>query len=431
MKQDGRKKDARWHRLDNTANLFPVITSKRFSNVYRLSINLSAPVKGEILQQAVEDVLPWFAALRVRMRRGLFWRYLEFNPATPMVQEEDDFPCRYIDPAQNNQYLFKVSYYDTRVNLEVFHAITDGTGGMQFLQAVCCRYLLLAHPDAFRPEDKERHWFAEHGEDTEDSYVSNYVPTKKSTFREGRGYKLKGERDYVDSLGVIHIYTPVPELLAACRKRGVSITQYITACIGWAVYTEQLKKQPPKHPVNILLPVNLRNMFPSNTTLNFFSNVYIRLDYKQEELTFEKLLEEVKHQFEEKVTREAMMEKISYTVGSGYSVPIRIVPLPIKNIALRVLFEASVKTSSLSFSSLGKVSFPEVFSPYITGCHVLLSTAPREPLKCTAASYGDTFTISFTSLLHSTAIQRAVVRQLTAEGLEVAIETNGVNNENL
>ena len=36
--------------------------------------------------------------------------------------------------------------------LETFHVLTDGTGAMQFLKAVCYRYCQLAHPDAFTPE---------------------------------------------------------------------------------------------------------------------------------------------------------------------------------------------------------------------------------------------------------------------------------------
>ena len=80
----------RWHRLDNTANLFPVITSRRFSNVYRLSLTLAEPVIPELLQQALERVLPWFAAFRVRLRRGVFWHYLEQNNQTQLVTEEDD-----------------------------------------------------------------------------------------------------------------------------------------------------------------------------------------------------------------------------------------------------------------------------------------------------------------------------------------------------
>ena len=34
-----------------------------------------------------------------------------------------------------------------RQHLETFHVLTDGTGAMQFLKAVCYRYCQLAHPE--------------------------------------------------------------------------------------------------------------------------------------------------------------------------------------------------------------------------------------------------------------------------------------------
>lgn len=422
----------RWHKLDNNANLFPVITSRKFSNVYRLSLMLEEEIVPELLQRALETVLPWFAAFRVQLRHGLFWHYLEANPGMPTVQKEDDYPVRYIDPKQNNQFLFKVTYFENRVNLEVFHVISDGTGGFEFLKAMVCQYLMLAHPSAFTEEQKQHHWFAGHAADTEDSYVANYVPTRKASYQEGRAYRLKGERNLFDSLSVVHAHIALPGLLELCHEKQVSISQYLVACIGWAVYTQQLKSRPPRHPVNIFIPVNLRNLFESTTTLNFFSNIYISLDYKGgEPFGFDDLLAEVKKQFEEKVTRQSMLERISYTVGSGNNLFLRMVPLPIKNAALRAVYEMSAKSSTLGFSNLGRITMPEPFAPFVTSAAIMLSTAPREPMKCTAGSYGKDLVFTVTSMLRSVSLQRAIIRRFAQDGLDVTIESNGVDYESL
>ncbi|MDL2327806.1 hypothetical protein LJC64_04045 [Ruminococcaceae bacterium OttesenSCG-928-A11] len=431
MAEHSKRGQGRWHRLDNTANLFPVITSKRGSNVYRMTIDLTEPVAPELLQQALEKTLPWFDAFRVRMRHGLFWFYLDANENRPLVREEEDYPCQTINPDQNDEFLFKVTYYAHKINLEVYHVLSDGAGALQFFQALCCQYLMLAHPAAFSPEDKQRHWFAEHAANTEDGYVENYTPTKKTTFKMGRGYRLRGERDVLGKLSVIHAHIPIKEILAFCRAREVSLSQYLTAVIGWAVYTQQLKQKPPSHPVNIFLPVNLRSLFESNTTLNFFSNVYISLKYDQQPMTFDTLLAEVKRQFEEKISRQSMLEKISYTVGSGYSLLVRAVPLPLKNFALRLIYEQSAKSSTLGFSNVGIVKFPAPFEDYVRGAAVLLSTTQREPFKCAAFSCKGFLTLTFTSTLKSVGLQRAAIRQLAADGLPVTIESNGVDYASL
>lgn len=41
MKSRVQKKETRWEKLDNTANLFPVIANETMTNVYRIAVILS------------------------------------------------------------------------------------------------------------------------------------------------------------------------------------------------------------------------------------------------------------------------------------------------------------------------------------------------------------------------------------------------------
>ena len=79
-----------WDRLDNTAHLFPVIAGEDMTNVYRIFVCLNETVEKDILQQALQIVLPKFDGFNVRLRQGVFWYYFEENgkPA-PMVRAEN------------------------------------------------------------------------------------------------------------------------------------------------------------------------------------------------------------------------------------------------------------------------------------------------------------------------------------------------------
>lgn len=57
------------------------------------------------------------------------------------------FPCRFIRQNKNRNYLFRVTYYKSRINLEVFHVLTDGMGGINFLRELTYQYLRLVHPN--------------------------------------------------------------------------------------------------------------------------------------------------------------------------------------------------------------------------------------------------------------------------------------------
>ena len=142
-------REIRWDRLDNTAHLFPVIAGENMSNVYRISVTLTELVQPDILQQALNIVLPKMDGFNLRLRMGVFWYYFEENgKSAPRVREESNFPCRYIQQNQNHSYMFRVTYYKYRINLEVFHVLTDGMGGINFLKELTYQYLRLAHPEA-------------------------------------------------------------------------------------------------------------------------------------------------------------------------------------------------------------------------------------------------------------------------------------------
>ena len=146
-------RQVRWDKLDNTAHLFPSIAGESMTNVYRISVTLKEEVQVEFLQQALDMILPKFDGFNLRMRTGVFWYYFEENgKKAPKVTEEAMFPCRFIRQNKNRNYLFRVTYYKSRINLEVFHVLTDGMGGINFLRELTYQYLRLVHPELAEKE---------------------------------------------------------------------------------------------------------------------------------------------------------------------------------------------------------------------------------------------------------------------------------------
>ena len=90
-----------WRRLDNTGKIFPLIANENLSNVFRITAILKEEVRPELLQRALEDVLPHFEGFQVKLKRGFFWYYFESNKRTPLIERESGYPCRYIDPKSN------------------------------------------------------------------------------------------------------------------------------------------------------------------------------------------------------------------------------------------------------------------------------------------------------------------------------------------
>ena len=195
------------------------------SQVFRVSVTLKEPIKPEVLQQALEDILPHIRNFRVRLRRGIFWYYFEENKRVPQVQRESTYPCRYIDPHGNRKFLFRVTYYERRINLEVFHALTDGLGAVNMLKDLTSRYLQLIRGEdgIWREEDDkspESQVFT-----VEDSYLENYRDIPRRKYSSRPAYRLEGNYLPLGTGQVLHGYVQVEELKDVCHRHGVSITK--------------------------------------------------------------------------------------------------------------------------------------------------------------------------------------------------------------
>lgn len=419
-------REPHWERLDNTAHLFPVIASEQMSNVYRMSVTLHEPVEPEYLQQALDTVLPKFDGFRLRMRHGVFWHYLEENtkPA-PKVREENEFPCRFIRPNRNNSYLFRVTYYKYRINLEVFHALADGMGGLNFLRELTYQYLRLAHPGL---SDMTGEGLS--GGTTlnrEDSFLKNFKRSSPKKYATKKAYLMKGEKLNPGEMGVMHAYMNIPELKKVCRGYGVTINEYLVAAYIWSIYTEYLHGMPSSAPIRIAVPVNLRPYFTSITTKNFFVMISAEFRPQKDSYTFEEVVSVVRESLRSQLTPEHLERVFSYNVSRQKSPFLKVLPLPLKHIGMRLVFNRSALANTSTVSNVGQITVDEAYRPYIDMFHVFMAISKGQYAKGTVCSYGDTLVFSFSYSLRDVSLQRGFVRALANDGLHVEIESNGVH----
>ena len=144
-----------WRKLDNAAKLFPATSNKKDTRVFRFYCIMKEDVREEILQQAVEKALEKYPLFLSVMRKGLFWHYLEKSNLKPVVTEEFKEPCSNLYVRDKKSLLFEVTYYKRRINFEVFHVLTDGTGATCFLKEIVKHYIVLAYGEADISLDKE------------------------------------------------------------------------------------------------------------------------------------------------------------------------------------------------------------------------------------------------------------------------------------
>jgi hypothetical protein len=307
--------------------------------------------------------------------------------------------------------------------------LTDGMGAITFLKELTYQYLRLVHPELQnRVEAKPSR---ECSLNIEDSYLKYYKKSDAKGYKTKKAYILKGKFMPPTVMGVIHGYIDLPSLKLASKAKNVSINQYLIATLIWSIYTEYLNRQITKEPICINTPINLRKLFESTTTKNFFAVLLAEFEADREDYTFDEILEKVTDSLKNQMTKEHLESLISYNVSNEKMFVIRAVPLFIKNIAIKSIYNNSAKSFTTTVTNLGSIGVLEEFASFVDKFHAILSVSKKQNLKCSVCSYGDELVFTFASVLADANLQKAFFRNLTAQGIKVTIESNGVYNEEM
>ncbi len=410
---------SKWRKLDNAALAFPLVTGKNDTRVFRFYCQLKETVDGEILQRALDQTMEKYPLFQAVLRKGLFWFYLERRDIHATVKQEKRPPCSSLYIPDKKSLLFQVSYHNNRMNFEVFHGLTDGTGAMNFLEELVQNYLILAHPETELPrvEHEEEITPGDQEEDSFSQYYSSEIPRNKE--KKPAAVKLKGEKLVHSDMDITEVILNVKETLAKARSYGVSITILLTAMLLCSIQ-EEIPRNRQKKPVTLMIPVNLRNYFPSQSMGNFFG--WIEVGYVfEEDTSFEEVLASVKQQFQEQLQKDRIAMNMNGYVRIEKNPFVRAVPLEIKKFFLMAGANLGSRSITAVYSNIGIIRLPEEYKEYIERFGIFAST---DSLQLCSCSYGNQLVLGFTSKIPDDSIQRNFMKMLKKEEISYKEEKN-------
>ena len=411
------QKRAYWRSLDNAVKLFSAASSPKDTRVFRFYCELKEEVKEEILQEALNQTIQKYPVFLSVMRKGLFWHYLEKSELRPVVREEYKEPCSSLYVRDKKTLLFEVTYYKKRINFEVFHALTDGTGATEFLRELVKNYLYLIHEEDLEPVELSNQYLTV--KDQEDDSFSRYYdpdfPRKKK--KKIRAVQIKKGGKGYEELQINEASMSVKELLGIAREKKVSMSVLLTAAFICAIH-EEMSRMQEKKPVILMVPVNLRKIFPSDSMLNFFGYIEPGYQFGGGKDSFEDVLEAVKLYFQENLSKEHMAGRMNELIAIEKHKILKWAPLELKNRCIRAGAKMAEQEVTAVLSNMSVVKMPEDYAQYIEKFGVYTSTNRTELCIC---SFQDTLSLGFTSRYDSTNIQRNFYRILKELGASVKV----------
>ncbi|MEA4911800.1 MAG: hypothetical protein VB092_04180 [Oscillospiraceae bacterium] len=422
------RNDPKWYKLDNAAKIYPAARSRSWAAMFRVSATLTEPVDPDCLAQALRRTAARFPGFSLRLRPGLFWYYLEKVDDIPPVEQDVANPCASIRLRENGGLMYRVRYHDNRVALEVFHVLTDGTGGMTFLRTLVAEYLTLRYgadiPRSAGILDCTKPPAA--GE-LEDSFAK-YARSETLKRGEAAAYRPRGTSIDRNLISIVTGILPAGAVRAKAKACGVSVTEYLTSALIMAVYDveqNEISARRRRMPVKVCVPVNLRKFYGSSTLRNFSSFVNPGIDPRFGRYTFAEVLRQVKSFMGLETSEKMMNARMSTNVVTERNAFLRATPLFLKNPTMRLAFRLNGdRTSSTTISNLGSVALPPAMAQYVTRLDFMLGTLKYNPVACAVVSYNDTMCINFTRAITEAGIERGFFTFLVKQGIPVKIESN-------
>lgn len=461
----------KWVRLDNASNIFLAAKNNVDTKVFRLSAELKGDVNPRHLQRALDRVYEQYALYHSVLRRGIFWYYLEESELRPVIRPETTSPCATIYHFDRKELLFRVLYHKNRVHLEVFHALSDGTGALWFFEDLISEYVSFKYlepsdieknPDQKRITNQSEDSFARYfrksrqknftkatlsglekiyldreadreiksnklelsTDDTTNELETNRGKNKK----EQHIYRIKGTRTPDNRMRVIELELSLKKIIELAKQYNVSLTVYLIALYIIAVYQTKEEKSG-KTTVTISVPVNLRQFFPSSSARNFFTTTHLAITFESErEPDLAEICQELSRQLKAQTSPTYLEKRVNRFISFELNPFIRVTVRPLKDLILKLINLSNNRNVTVAMSNLGKASFPSEVLPYIQG--IYFHTSAIRPQFC-MISHEDCLTLSFTTPFIETDIQKKFVELLTEQSIEVIVGTNRVTKEEL
>jgi len=403
-----------WYRTDNVAKVFLASVTKRDPRTFRVSCVLKENIEPELLQAALLSAIQDRPQVQVRIRRGFFWHYIEETDIKPVIKEEDGRICSPLYEPAKSALHYQVSYFGKRINLEIFHALTDGTGALEFLNIIVVHYLKSKYPGRF--EDVVLHSGASADDLTQDSYKQFFGNLRLKGNGEKYAYHPGGFKLAYDQLQFFELHMPTSQVLEKAKSTGVSLTSFLGA--AWmAAIRDEMPARKRKKPVTISIPVNLRNYYPSKTSRNFFNNINITHVFDKD-ISFEELAREFQKALKEQLSEENIKKNMDKYETMEFVAPIRAVPLFIKQLVVGAVTALSDKKVSMVLSNLGVQKPPQEIADEIESFNGFCSS---NNLFSTIFSYKDELTLGVTSPYSNTTVVKNFVRSLVDMGIDIKI----------
>ncbi len=408
---------ALWFALDDAAKIYPLSMEHGRMTLFRMSVYLKQDVVPELLQMALNFTIKRFPSFATTLKKGFFWHYLDTTKRRFNIQQEWDIPCQPLKVSASGSQSFRVLYYENRISIELFHVLTDGTGGLTFLKVLTAEYLRLTGVK-FQPDDCLWDINATPAtEEFENAFAKVPHSTTASGFVDKPAVQMNGKLSNNKPCRILHFKMDVDQLKAAAQKHSSTVSVYLLAQMFLAgrAATDDLHGE-----ASIQVPVNMRKFYPSKTVRNFSMYCGVRIPVAEIN-DISGIIDPIREQIDRKTTKEVMSQML--TAADKIVNMLKFVPLLIKQPVAKVVYGfLGDKIFTNTLSNMGVVQMPPELAEHIESMDFVLGPEISNRISCTMVTFQNTATFTITKMTVDPSFEEKMYELLTADGIAVEVE---------
>ena len=409
---DGRADGARELGLDCASTMFVLGRHEGREYLIRLSAMLREPIDPGVLQTALDRTINQYPYFFVRF--GAIGKSLAERPVEhgPRIQRKTDTSVLALGDDDDGCEA-QVTYEGKTIFFEYFHGVSDGMGGLVFLQRLLAEYLSQGHDDGRIMDAVPAMPLQEQGAD---GYRISARGVGGTGLR-GVAYRIKGTPA---TTSITTYCLSAVQVRERAAEHSASVAEYLAALLCIAI--NDLRRSSPgaagHGATRLTVPVNLRPRLGLSTTRNCTLNVYPELPYLTEDPDVQLVCKRFRSYMATATRPEKLAARcllMSRLGGSGLA---NALPVSFRRRLVRGVLNSPFTGGTMTFSNMGAVSMPEALREHVIELGMAFSARPEAPYSCSVISLGDRMRLTLLRTTQEPLLEGRIERVMFAQGID-------------
>ncbi len=409
--------------IDNAAQIFVSINSKKETTMSRIALTLKQPVDKDKLNEALLNVIKVFPFFQVYLKKQFFNYIFERTDDLPVIENDTKWTNRYVN-FNKNMFPFRIKVKNNTIAVELSHILSDGYGTLSFLLSLTAEYLHMLNYQPGesllikKPGDKIEN------EEWECAFRNNFSKKGPGIKINPSAYIPKGEMISVDKYYSTRIIMDLEKVRKIAREHNVTLNVYISAIYTFALqemYIEEIRDGKIKNtlPIRLQIPVNLRKDYPTRCLRNFSYLYSPSFNITNGAYSFPEIIEKISQAIRHERHSDSIKNQISRNLRAESNLFFRILPRVFKQLMFRVFYQLFARSQySGVLTNMGDIKLPPELEKEVKSFDIIPCNSPVPGRNTALFSYKGKLEINIGSSCSDLNLENKIIKKLKKLSIE-------------